>query len=194
MKNITYQAIQYFNQFDFKELSKQIDYNEIESNIYDKARKKYPLAWEVLYELANMQGKSIQIEKETLGSVKEDIKISDEKKMQTVVCNGFTLEFDETLKEIIGEVIADKAYCFYSDSFKMVSRNFEKILHVLQLLLEKDKIFCTCNYYISREYIERREHILKAAHDSKEVIKKLQYEGAPDKIKECIDIMTGEEM
>ena len=43
---------------------------------------------------------------------KEDLKKASEAKVNTIVCNGFTLEFDETLKQIIGEVVAGVAVCF----------------------------------------------------------------------------------
>lgn len=81
--------------------------------------------------------------------------------MRTTVCNGFTLEFDENLKEVLGEVISGTVDFFNSDCFKKVSRNFEKILHIVQIILEHDAVFCTCNYYISLDCIERRKKYCK---------------------------------
>ncbi len=50
------------------------------------------------------------------------------------------------------------------DCFKGLSRNFEKILHVLQIILQRGKAFVTCNYYISNGRIEKRRKILRAFH------------------------------
>ena len=67
----------------------------------------------------------------------------------------------------------------------MLSRNFEKVLHVLQIALENKKIFLTSNYYISNGYIEKRKIILRAAHNEKDVISNVkQWESAPPKLKE----------
>ena len=78
-----------------------------------------------------------------------------EPKIQKVICDGFTLEFDEYLEETIREVVGGKQDAFYVDSFKALSRNFEKVLHVIQILLESDRAFVTCNYYISNGYLEK---------------------------------------
>lgn len=191
IKQITFEAIQYFNNYDMSILANGIDEIGNEKNVYSIAMKMYPLAWDVIYKTANLDGFKMEIEKEYQHD-RENEELDTGAEMKTVVCNGFTLEFDETLKEIIGEVIADKVNCFYSDCFKMVSRNFEKVLHVLQIILENDKVFCTSNYYISCSYIEKREKILRAAHNSQDVIKNMHCEGAPDKIRECIDAIMGE--
>lgn len=190
IKQITFEAIQYFNNYDMNILANSIISIEDEQNVYSIAKKKFPLAWNVLHQIANLDGYKMKIEKADQCQ-REDVEFYYEAKLKTVVCNGFTLEFDDTLKEIIGGVIADKNNCFYSDCFKMVSRNFEKVLHVLQIILENDKVFCTSNYYISCSYIEKRKKILRAAHNSRDAIKNMNCEGAPKAIRECIDTMMG---
>ena len=62
-------------------------------------------------------------------------------------------------------------------TIKMLSRNFEKVLHVLQIVFEAGGSFVTCNYYIRDGYIEKRRRILKAAHDEREVVKKMMNVG-----------------
>lgn len=58
---------------------------------------------------------------------------------------------------------------FYVDCFKGLSRNFEKVLHVLQIILQSEKAFVTCNYYISDGRIEKRRRILRAFHCQKDM-------------------------
>lgn len=194
MKEITSVAIRYFGEYDLSVLAKEIEKIETEENVYKRAFVKYPLAWRILYRLANSIELQSEIEEKTISGKKEQIvEVIDPKGIRTTVCNGFTLEFDANLREAIGEVITGMVGCFYTDCFKMVSRNFEKLLHVLEIILENDAVFCTCNYYISCNYIAKRKHILRAAHNSEDVIKNMNAKGAPDKIKECIKMLTGED-
>lgn len=44
---------------------------------------------------------------------------------------------------------------------KLQEADFEKVLHVLQIILQSGKAFVTCNYYISDGRIEKRRRILK---------------------------------
>ena len=190
IKQITFEAIQYFNNYDMNILANNVVVIENEQNVYSIAKKKFPLAWDVVHQIANLDGYKMKMEKQEQCH-REDVELKYGAELKTVVCNGFTLEFDETLKEIIGDVIADNNNCFYSDCFKMVSRNFEKVLHVLQIILENDKVFCTSNYYISCSYIEKRKKILRAAHNSRDAIKNMYCDGAPKAIRECIDMIMG---
>lgn len=190
IKQITFEAIRYFNNYDMNILANNIVGIENEQNVYSMAKNKFSLAWDVVHQIANLDKYKMELEKKDQCH-REDVELKYGAELKTVVCNGFTLEFDETLKEIIGAVIADQVNCFYCDCFKMVSRNFEKVLHVLQIILENDKVFCTSNYYISCSYIEKRKKILRAAHNSQDAIKNMTCEGAPIAIRECIDTMMG---
>lgn len=190
IKQITSQAIQYFNNYDMNILANDVMGVENDQNVYNIAKKKFPLAWDVLHQIANLDGYKMKIEKREQCRT-EDIDLKHSAEFKIVVCNGFILEFDDTLKEILGDVIADKNHCFYCDCFKMVSRNFEKVLHVLQIILEHDKVFCTSNYYISCSYIEKRKKLLRAAHNSQDAIKNMNCDGAPNAIRECIDAIMG---
>lgn len=192
IREITSEAIRYFEKYDLSVLAKEIKEIKTVDNVYKIARDKYPLAWNILYRLANLETERLDIEEKHVVDLKENFWENSMSGMPTTVCNGFTLEFDENLKEALGEVISGTAKFFYSDCFKQVSRNFEKILHILQIILEHNAVFCTCNYYISLDCIERRKKVLQAAHNSKDVINNINANGAPDKIKECIRSMLGE--
>jgi len=53
-----------------------------------------------------------------------------------------------------------------TDSFKALTRNIEKLLLVMEYLLQHDVPFVTSNYFITNGYIERRAKLLKAASDA----------------------------
>lgn len=159
-------------------------------DIYGSAIKKYPLAWEVIKRLANMPGncEAFYVANEKSSGAQmltfENIKFSG------VVCDGYTLEFDEALKQALGEVLAGKTDVFFSGCFKMISRNFEKMLHILEILLEKDKEIITANYYISNNYLEKRKHLLKAAHNIRDVVRDIQnLDRVPPRSRKCLEDM-----
>ncbi len=79
-----------------------------------------------------------KVEEEALDDTEENF---IENKFKTVVCDGYSLEFDDTLKELLGYVRTGKMNIFYVDCFKGLSRNFEKFLHVLQLVLQSGEPF-----------------------------------------------------
>lgn len=190
IQELTSSAIKYFASCDFKTLIKEAQ-NTTHEDIYEIARQKYTLAWKILKEIAFLNEieydfkkaencrKTEQENEQTLSKIRE----------KTVVCDGYTLDFDEYLQEVLGDVIAGKSDAFYVDSFKMLSRNFEKILHVIQIILEHDKAFVTCNYYISNGHLEKRKKILKAAHTSEDAFKNSQMlKMAPPGIREILSV------
>ena len=167
IKSITSNAIRYFKQCKFEALqneAKNLEYIDV----YEEAIQKYPLAWSVLKRAAANDTGGIP---ENVQEVKfEDVReVFAESKYKKVVCDGYTLEFDDYLKEELGNVITGRGEVFYVDCFKGLSRNFEKILHVLQIILQSGKAFVTCNYYISVERIEKRRKILRAFHCEKDM-------------------------
>lgn len=80
---------------------------------------------------------------------------------------------------------------FYVDCFKGLSRNFEKILHVLQIILQSEKAFVTCNYYISDGRIEKRKKILRASHSQKDMFDNVRnLKGLPPFLKSILEEMV----
>lgn len=145
IKRITSNAIRSFKQCKFEILqneAKNLKYDDV----YEEAIQKYPLAWEILKRAA-LANDTVDVF-ENLHEVKAEEELF-ENKYKKVICDGYSLEFDEYLKEELG--------------------NFEKILHVLQIILQSGKAFVTCNYYISDGRIEKRRRILRAFHSQKDM-------------------------
>lgn len=168
IKSITSKAIHYFTQCKFENLQ-----NEAKSlkyvDVYGEAIQKYPLAWTVLKKVA-LATDTVEVfdklHEENFENVGE---MFFENKCKMVVCDGYSLEFDDYLKEELENIISGRVDFFYVDCFKGLSRNFEKVLHVLQIILQSGKAFVTCNYYISDGRIEKRRRILRAFHCQKDV-------------------------
>ena len=171
--SITSSAILFFNDFDFE--SHKVSLPD-EENVYLSAKHKYPIAWDVLFELANLEDR----EKELVDSGKTADKIENNYifsgvkniKSKAVVLDGYTLEFDEVLCSILKDIKDGNKEEFYTDSFKFISRNFEKVLCVMQKILQCNGKIVTCNYYISRTYIKRKKLLSRPAHTTIEAEEK----------------------
>lgn len=194
IQQLTSTAVKYFSTCDFRLLIQEAQMTEHE-DVYEAAKQKYSLAWSVLKETALLGETQYHFKKikEEISSSQNDEYFLNNWEFKTAVCDGYTLKFDHKLEEAIGDVISGNVEAFYVDCFKMLSRNFEKILHVLQILLEHDKAFITCNYYISNGHLEKRRKILRAAHTEEEAFKNSQMlRTAPPKIQSFFHMDTYE--
>ena len=168
IKSITADAIYYFKQCNFETLQNEAENLEY-ADVYGEAIQKYPLAWAVLKRAALADDTVDVFNKLQEGKCKSGEEAFFESKCRKVICDGYSLEFDDVLKEELSNVISGRTDIFYVDCFKGLSRNFEKILHVLQIILQSGKAFVTCNYYISDGRIEKRRRILRAFHSQKDM-------------------------
>ena len=187
IKEITTEASYFFKGMNFSSLSEQVKLDN--NNVYKLAMEKYPMAWEYLHKLANLELRTLDI----TGTSTEEVEIGKEFLAEhvnkTVVMNGFTLDFDDTLKSMMQDLVSGACSTFYVDNFKMIARNFEKVLHVLEIVLQNNKVFCTSNYYVSRTHLERRKRIQRAAHSDRDFINNLRVEGAPKELSNVIEYM-----
>lgn len=191
IRAITSNAINYFEQCNMEVLREEVQQMEYE-DVYVNAKNKYPLAWEVLERAAVLEKEEYEYEVVKIQGIgKEDFNYKYNNSFKVVVCDGYTLEFDDDLKQILGSVISGDLDVFFVDSFKTLARNFEKVLHVLQIVLENNKIFVTSNYYISDGYIEKRRKIRRAAHNEQDMILNIQqWKSAPPRLKEILRSFT----
>ncbi len=172
MPKITGFAINFFKKFDFVKASKEL-MGKVNDNYYLKIIQKYPLAWKVIERLANLKTSEAYFDKiplktdllnlRTIGGFKP----KTNKKGQ-IIEDGNSLAFNtELLKQL--EDIAQAKGVFFTNSFKTLSRNFEKVLKTIEYLLQRDCIYVTMNYYISNGYVSCRKKLMPPQHASKSV-------------------------
>lgn len=163
---ITSAAVDYFKDSDllsFDESScKPFD------DIYFTLSQKYPVAWNALSALANSDKNSV-----TFTPIKGNYNINDiidlKNKTSGEPTNGMSKKdgFDTTIEPALTtqlqEVLSLKIP-FFSDCFKLISRNPDLVLQVLEFLFVNDLTFVSSNYLIRNGYAERRKNILKAVH------------------------------
>ena len=171
IKIITSDAINYFKNIDFYKLCQEVQKEEIKDK-YKEITNKYPMAWKAICELGNCNSKKTVY---TNVEVKDKIRISDLevdteneskeiKKFVEDTQSGISEKFSEALVNNIKNILECENGVLYADCFKMVTRNFEKLLKLIEILLENNKVFLTSNYLITNSYISKREEIYRASH------------------------------
>ncbi len=177
MRELTEEAILYFKKLNFAELSRRIRQNTEEPfrDVYLDITLKYPVAWTALQQLGMCQDSSVQYDKIAFSSVigVDELTCTNGRTAQndssgTVVFSGISPTYDSSILHILKSLDCGELHCFYADNFKMVTRNFEKLLKTMEFVLRRDLPFATCNYYIENGYIEKRITLLKAAHTERE--------------------------
>lgn len=176
---VTGGAIEYFKNVNFSSLAEKIQLTK-EHDKYLKIAEQYPMAWNALIQLGNCESKKLIYDK-----VKIERKIKLEgnntkekiigKKLKEVE-SGITKELSQDLTQILKNIIQNQEGVFYVDCFKMLTRNFEKLLKVIEILLENEAYFLTSNYMIGNTYIGKREKIYRAVHTTKEMYEKIKEE------------------
>lgn len=168
---ITKKAISYFNQLNFADLSEAAKQDDRHFDIYGELARRFPVAWTALEQLAGAAKKTIEYAKEPFerpfaldGVPLTDIDhadIDDRKKFEAVL-DGYSPDIDPQLSVALYNAVTYHVP-FAVDCFKMVTRNIEKLLQIMEFLLTHDRALVTSNYYIENGYAEQRVKPLRAA-------------------------------
>lgn len=161
---VTSSAIEYFSKIDFSEAINE-NYN-VDDDVYYIMSQKYRIAWNALSNVTNAQSCSGVFQGLQYKVLPDHLNIklneSDRKHSKIAVIDGYDPATDEELLNQLSSIINNKGVLIV-DCFKMLSRNLDKILFTLELLLQNQCHFMTTNYYIENGYFEKREKIIKAA-------------------------------
>ena len=178
VKAITKQAIVYFKDIDFLALNEETKH--LGQDFYGSIIEKYPIAWTALCELGNSDEQCITYEKaqgERLRpkylSHPAGTASGSNEKLTKVVLDGISPIIDERLRTHLSNIYLEKLDIVYFDCFKMLSRNIDKLLKVMEFVLSNGKPFVTCNYYISNGRVLRRKSLQRPARDEIDMNKKL---------------------
>lgn len=176
IKEITKSAIEYFSKIDLFELSNLLILDE-SKDVYRNISNKYPTAMKALIELSKCSESNLEHDYKKLKTKPFELEelnnvLTDEIK-KTVYESGIDSTFNDTLCNLLLEIKNNDSQLFFIDSFKMCTRNYEKLLKILEFVLTHDAYFLTNNYFISNTYVSRRKKLLKASHTTKEAFKKV---------------------
>lgn len=175
---ITAAAIEYFSQFELDKLEINIP---IDEDYYKIITDKYPVALKALMELAKCTEENLEhdyIKKENIEVYEleelEDIHYFEQTENKIVTESGIEVKINKTLCNFLKGIKEKKSKILVFDSFKMLTRNFEKLLRILEFTLTHDAYFLTCNYFIASDYVSRRSKLIKASHHQNEFLLKIK--------------------
>lgn len=77
--------------------------------------------------------------------------------------------WDPQLLELLRKLSSSSGKIFVVESLKSATRNFEKLMDILEFLLTHDLKFVSTNFYMENGHVERRVKPLRAGHTSKEI-------------------------
>lgn len=169
LKKITSDAILFFENIDFDAFGNSGNV-EIEYDLYNSVRENFFVAWRALETIGKAKEQSISFssydrsDKTTILDAfltEEDIVAENGK----FVVDGYDITVDSGLYGMLKD-IAESKQVFFTDCFKMVSRNVEKLFAVIEYVLANDAIFLTTNYMLGHTFAEKRNVVLKAAGSS----------------------------
>ena len=183
VKEITSGAIRFFNPLDFSSMCLQAK-NCSGYDYYQEIAERHPAAWAALRALGTTSAKIIDYPKvqydtpfsiEACGEIQTDCadELQQKRLIPKVVFDGYSAMWDSQLLEVLRSLSPSSRSVFVVESLKSATRNFEKLLDILEFLLTHDLKFASTNFYIENGHVERRIKPLRAGHTSKEIQKNL---------------------
>lgn len=169
IRTITAGAIEYFSNIDFKLLYDSLNLQN-NKNVYKEIEEKYPVAWNAVKAIGNTNKKSVRFNKVKMNFNEDLINIINrddstlEANLNKVIMSGYDETLDDNLIKILKLAYTNEGFIFFSGSFKMISRNINKLFCVIDFLLCCRAIVVTANYYITNGYVEIRRPVIKAPH------------------------------
>ena len=98
------------------------------------------------------------IPQEILDSTENNTSI---KEHASIITNTITPALASILKAALNKEIP----FFYVYAFKILSRNYEIILQVLEFTITNDIVFITNNFYIQNGYVSRKKDLIRTGHN-----------------------------
>lgn len=164
MKEITQQAIIFFNDVNISKLSEELPL--INNDPYVQLKEKYPYAWRAFNYLGYLS--QIDHHYSSLPSVdrvalRRDLLL--EENIRTDVQSGMDPSMSPNLIEILNAIVQGEIKVFHVDSFKALTRNPDKLFNVIEIVLKSGAAFVTSNFYLRDGYVARRKKFIKPGHN-----------------------------
>lgn len=174
IKSITSSAIAYFSKQDFHTMNSYAKTLDL-TDYYFECLRSHPVAADALYQTANSSSKIINYPKTQTTTPYElsELKLytdnnCDIDKVTTSVYDGYTPDLDPMLAKILINLSSENSGSFFVDCFKSVTRNFNKLMDIIEYLLTREIPFVTANFYFENGHTEQRGKLLRAAHTNAE--------------------------
>ena len=162
---ITSEAVKYFDSANTHDVRAQPG-----RDLFGELPRRFPNAWHVLSLLGNSPGREIECTFSMMQPGPVDSAAARRQvERHTVVSSGIDPRLDDQLVQVLGQIKAGDLDLFFSPSFKTITRNPEKLLHIIDSVLRYGGTVLTSNYLLSPTYLARRDPLLRPIHYNSEL-------------------------
>lgn len=175
IRELTQEAIKFFKQFDMQSISDQLSADFLDP--YKDFNKLYPVAWKALFYLGQWNKFAVEykpIIKPPLKILRAPVATPTTKNLSTDVQSGMDPTMSPKLLAMLQMISDGKLDVLYVDSFKMITRNPEKLFKIIEIVLRAKSKVVTTNFYISNGFVARRKELLRPAHSTRDVLRNLK--------------------
>lgn len=138
-------------------------YKSSTDDLFFNLSRTYLAAWRRLELIASSSDQEIGVP-EILENLKiERFPESTFDRITRIIDSGYRPQIDGMLGANLNMISDGKIPCFYTPSFKHLSRNPEKLLRTIEHVLACRVPFITNNYFISREYVLKRSPLVNGS-------------------------------
>lgn len=175
VKDITSEAIRYFNPQDFSIMCTQAKASA-QTDLYLSLKQQHPVAWTALERLSATSAKTVDYPKVPICELfplnlpdRNPDDAAESGKLKIGFYDGYTPEIEPPLSAHLNLLLEGTSSMLIVDSLKSLTRNAKKLLDILEFLLTRDYIFVSSNYYLENGHVERRIKPLRAGHQPDEM-------------------------
>lgn len=172
MRDLTRTAIRYFAD----QPASAFTCATVAPDVFGDLPTKYPAAWQALSQLAALAdgetSRRFQPVKPVAGvlnSLGADVAGSIQPGYRWAILSGMSEVIDPALADSLRAVAQAERAMFFTPCFKMISRNLDKLLKVIEVVLASGWPLVTVNYYLNSGLVQRRQQLWPPPHSTGEV-------------------------
>lgn len=139
-------------------------------DVFGALPARYPAAWRALSVLAALPPGLAGVEYDPVAPRRPPLPLSSRDSPLTkplrvqVELSGMSPLIDPGLALFLQHLAQNRLDCFFSCNFKMITRNLDKLLSIIEFVLACGKPLVTINYYLSNGLVLRRRRLWRPAH------------------------------
>lgn len=177
IREITSEAIRYFNRQDFGALCPQAKTSS-RKDIYGELQMRHPIFWSALNHLARASAKTVDFpwiscpEPFPLAGIEPGSGLGPAE-INPVCLDAFDPVIDPQLSHLLHYLTSNSGNSLILDSFKALTRSAEKLFDGMEFLLSRECSVATSNSYLENGHAERCVKPLRAGHTAAEIRRNL---------------------
>lgn len=147
-------------------------------DIFRTLAQRFPRAWQRLELLATSPKQEQDIQDDATGQF-QPVQFDDpdiEATAKVTVLSGYAPTIDPDLRHMLEVLRQGEVEFFYTNSFKWLTRNPEKLLRVIESLISWNRTYVTNNYVIRHNYCARRQPLIRPGHTTADVARRFANE------------------